>query len=236
MFSLERRNTILNISVAIDGPAASGKSTIANIIAHRFNLVYINTGFMYRAVTLMCMRKNIIYTDVKGVCKMAKSLDIRFQKDRILVDGEDITDSIKHPKVSSSVSNYAAISELRKLLVNQQQKMASEYNVIMDGRDISTVVLKDAPLKFFLTASASERARRRCIELNEKNIPAEYDKILDDILKRDYIDSHRAASPLVKSEDAIEIDSSNLSISEVVEIISNYIMKYIEKHNLKSLR
>ncbi|MEY8000003.1 (d)CMP kinase [Clostridium sp. Mt-5] len=226
----------MNISVAIDGPAAAGKSTIANIIAHRFNLVYINTGLMYRAVTLMCMRENINYTDVKGVCKIAKSLNIHFGGDKIIVNGENFTELIKYPKVSSNVSNYAAISELRKLLVDLQQKMASKCNVIMDGRDIGTVVLKNAPLKFFLTASASERAKRRCMELNGKNISAEYDKILDEIIKRDYIDSHRTTSPFIKSEDAIEIDSSNLSILDVVEVISGYIRKYIKEHNLENSR
>ncbi|CAB1245127.1 (d)CMP kinase [Clostridium sp. MT-14] len=221
----------MNISVAIDGPAAAGKSTIANIIAHRFSLVYINTGFMYRAVTLMCMKEDVSYTDVQGVCEIAKSLEICFDGDRILVNGKDFTDLIRQPNISSNVSNYAAISELRKLLVDMQQKIASKCNVVMDGRDIGTVVLKNAPLKFFLTASASERAKRRCVELNKKGIPAEYDKVLDEIIKRDYIDSHRAVSPLVKSEDAVEIDSSNLSILEVVEIISKYIIKYIEGHN-----
>jgi cytidylate kinase len=150
---------------------------------------------------------------------------MRFKNDRILVNGRDLTESIKKPSVSNNVSNYAAIPELRKLLVDMQQKMALKCNVIMDGRDIGTVVLKDTPLKFFLTASAGERARRRCRELKEKNIPAEYDKILNDIIKRDYMDSHREISPLVKSEDALEIDSSNLSISEVVEVISKYIIE-----------
>ncbi|HBC96455.1 MAG TPA: (d)CMP kinase [Clostridium sp.] len=215
----------MNISVAIDGPAAAGKSTIANIIAQKFNLMYINTGFMYRAVAYICMEKSIPYTDTSSVCKVAKSLEMRFKNDRILVNGRDLTESIKKPSVSNNVSNYAAIPELRKLLVDMQQKMALKCNVIMDGRDIGTVVLKDTPLKFFLTASAGERARRRCRELKEKNIPAEYDKILNDIIKRDYMDSHREISPLVKSEDALEIDSSNLSISEVVEVISKYIIE-----------
>ncbi len=215
----------MNISVAIDGPAAAGKSTIANIIAQKFNLMYINTGFMYRAVAYICMEKSIPYTDTSSVCKVAKSLEMCFKNDRILVNGRDLTESIKKPSVSNNVSNYAAIPELRKLLVDMQQKMALKCNVIMDGRDIGTVVLKDTPLKFFLTASAGERARRRCRELKEKNIPAEYDKILNDIIKRDYMDSHREISPLVKSEDALEIDSSNLSISEVVEVISKYIIE-----------
>ncbi|WP_368487426.1 (d)CMP kinase [Clostridium sp. BJN0013] len=221
----------MNISVAIDGPAAAGKSTIANIIAHKFNLMYINTGAMYRAAALLCMREEVCYKDVERVCEIVKSLKMQFEEDRLIVNGEDLTDSIKHPDVSNNVSNYAAIFELRKLLVKLQQDMAGKFNVIMDGRDIGTVVLKNAPLKFFLTASASERARRRYLELKKKNINVEYSKILDEIIKRDYIDSHRASSPFIKAEDAIEINSSELSIYEVVEIISVYIRKYIEEHS-----
>jgi len=217
--------------VAIDGPAAAGKSTIANIIAHKFNLMYINTGAMYRAAALLCMREEVCYKDVERVCEIVKSLKMQFEEDRLIVNGEDLTDSIKHPDVSNNVSNYAAIFELRKLLVKLQQDMAGKFNVIMDGRDIGTVVLKNAPLKFFLTASASERARRRYLELKKKNINVEYSKILDEIIKRDYIDSHRASSPFIKAEDAIEINSSELSIYEVVEIISVYIRKYIEEHS-----
>jgi cytidylate kinase len=220
----------LKISVAIDGPAAAGKSTIANIVAQKFNFMYINTGAMYRAVTLMCIRQNISYTDVNRVCEVTKSLKMHFEGEKLIVNGEDLTESIKHPTISNTVSNYAAISDVRKLLVKLQQQMAGEYNVIMDGRDIGSVVLKNAPLKFFLTASPEERAKRRYNELSEKNISVNYDEILNDIIKRDHIDSHRSSSPFVKAEDAVEIDSSFLSLSEVVQIISSYIKKYIEEH------
>ncbi|OAA94972.1 (d)CMP kinase [Clostridium coskatii] len=220
----------MKISVAIDGPAAAGKSTIANIVAQKFNFMYINTGAMYRAVTLMCIRQNISYTDVNRVCEVTKSLKMYFEGEKLIVNGEDLTESIKHPTISNTVSNYAAISDVRKLLVKLQQQMAGEYNVIMDGRDIGSVVLKNAPLKFFLTASPEERAKRRYNELSEKNISVNYDEILNDIIKRDHIDSHRSSSPFVKAEDAVEIDSSFLSLSEVVQIISSYIKKYIEEH------
>ncbi|UZQ51305.1 (d)CMP kinase [Clostridium kluyveri] len=221
----------MNISVAIDGPAAAGKSTIANIIAHKFNLMYINTGSMYRAAALLCMRERVCYKDVDRVCEIVKSLKMHFEEDRLIVNGEDLTEGIKHPDVSNNVSNYAAIFKLRKLLVKSQQDMAGKFNVIMDGRDIGTVVLKNAPLKFFLTASANERAKRRCLELKKKSIDVEYNEILDEIIKRDYIDSHRESSPFVKAEDAIEINSSGLSIYQVVEIISGYIRNYIKEHN-----
>lgn len=220
----------MKISVAIDGPAAAGKSTIANIVAQKFNFMYINTGAMYRAVTLMCMRQNISYTDVNKVCEITKSLKMHFEEDKLIVNGEDLTESIKHPTISNTVSNYAAISNVRKLLVKLQQQMAREHNVIMDGRDIGTVVLKNSPLKFFLTASVEERAKRRYNELSEKNLSVNYDEILKDIIKRDHIDSHRSSSPFIKAEDAVEIDSSFLSLSEVVQIISSYIKKYIEEH------
>ncbi|AZV57072.1 (d)CMP kinase [Clostridium sp. AWRP] len=220
----------MKISVAIDGPAAAGKSTIANIVAKKFNFMYINTGAMYRAVTLMCIRQNISCTDVNKVCEITKSLKMHFEGEKLIVNGEDLTESIKHPTISNTVSNYAAISDVRKLLVKLQQQMAGEYNVIMDGRDIGSVVLKNAPLKFFLTASPEERAKRRYNELSQKNISVNYDEILNDIIKRDHIDSHRSSSPFVKAEDAVEIDSSFLSLSEVVQIISSYIKKYIEEH------
>lgn len=218
----------MNISVAIDGPAGAGKSTIASIVANRFSLMYINTGSMYRAVTLMCMRNNIAYTKVKDVCSLTNSLNMYFEGERLVVNGEDVSEEIRLPEVSNNVSNYAAIPQVREILVKLQQAMANKYNVIMDGRDIGTVVLKDAPFKFFLTASSEERAKRRFNELNAKGITVEYNTILNDIVKRDYIDSNREINPLSKAQDAIEIDSSKLCINEVVEIISNYIKEYMQ--------
>jgi len=218
----------LNISVAIDGPAGAGKSTIASIVANRFSLMYINTGSMYRAVTLICMRNNIAYTKVTDVCSLTNSLNMYFEGERLVVNGEDVSEEIRLPEVSNNVSNYAAIPQVREILVKLQQAMANKYNVIMDGRDIGTVVLKDAPFKFFLTASSEERAKRRFNELNAKGITVEYNTILNDIIKRDYIDSNREVNPLRKAQDAIEIDSSKLCINEVVEIISNYIKEYMK--------
>lgn len=231
MLTLERRNEILNISVAIDGPAGAGKSTIASIVAERFKLMYINTGSMYRAVTLIAMRNNVDFSDIESVCKLTNSLDMHFEDDKLIVNGEDVSEEIRLPEVTNNVSNYAAIPEVREILVKLQQNMAHKYNVIMDGRDIGTVVLKNAPLKFFLTASAEERAKRRCKDFEDKGIVTEYKNVLNDIIKRDYIDSHRESNPLCKAEDAIEIDSSKLSIGEVVEVICNYVEEYIKKNN-----
>lgn len=218
----------MHISIAIDGPAGAGKSTIANIVANKFNLVYINTGSMYRAVTLVSMRNKVHYTDVSAVCKLAKSLKIQFKGENIIVNNEDISMAIRNVDVTNAVSNYASIPELREILVKLQQDISKEYDVVMDGRDIGTVVLEDADLKFFLTADVKERAKRRFEELKENGINVEYDNILSDIIKRDYIDSNRKSNPLKKAHDAIEIDSSKLSINEVVDVISKYIKDYIQ--------
>lgn len=213
----------MNLSVAIDGPAGAGKSTIAKLVGKKFNLMYINTGYMYRAVTLMSMNHNIKYTDKKDLCELIDSLSMHFEHDRIIVNSEDVSDEIVMPNISKNVSNYAAVLEVREKLVSIQRALSEKYSVIMDGRDIGTVVLKDAKFKFYLTASPEERAKRRYAELIEKNVEVNYDDILNDIKMRDYIDSNREISPLKKAEDAVEIDSSFMSIEDVVNYISKYI-------------
>lgn len=213
----------MGISVAIDGPAGAGKSTIAKMIGEKFGLMYINTGAMYRAVTLKAMNANIAENNVDDLLKMVESLEMHFEEERLFVNKEDLTDMINMPIISNNVSKYAAIPEIRQILVKLQQNIAKRFNVIMDGRDIGTVVLKDATFKFYLTASSEERAKRRYEELISKDIEVDYNTILKDIIKRDYIDTHRETSPLIKVEDAIEIDSSALSINGVVETIVEYI-------------
>ncbi|WP_415874679.1 (d)CMP kinase [Clostridium sp.] len=221
----------LRISVAIDGPAGAGKSTIAKMVADKFNLMYINTGSMYRAITLVALEHNISYEDVDGLCKLMNDLDMEFQNNELILNGENINDKLTLPNISDNVSNYAAVLEVREKLVHLQRKMSEKYNVIMDGRDIGTVVLKDAPFKFYLTASPEERARRRYNELSEKNINVNYDKILEEIKKRDYIDSHREINPLVKAKDAIEIDTTSMTIDDVVNMISSYISNNLNNIN-----
>lgn len=218
----------MTISIAIDGPAGAGKSTIAKLLAEKLNYIYINTGAMYRAVTLMAMRENISYKNVKDVYKLVQTLDIYFKNDNIIVNNEDITDEITMPKISNNVSNYAAIPEVREILINMQREIAKENNVVMDGRDIGTIVLKDADIKFFLNASIEKRAERRLNQLQSKNIDVKYDDILHDLNKRDYIDIHRDVGPLIKANDAIEIDSSDMSIEEVVKKMSDYIKERID--------
>lgn len=220
----------MGFSVAIDGPAGAGKSTIAKIIGEKFNLMYINTGSMYRAVALKAMDENISENNIDDLVKIVESLEMHFEEDHLFVNNEDLTDRINMPIISNNVSKYAAIPEIRGILVKLQQNIAEKFNVIMDGRDIGTVVLKDAKFKFYLTASSEERAKRRYDELISKAIEVDYDTILKDIIKRDYIDTHREVSPLKKAEDAIEIDSNDLSINGVAEKIMDYINSKIKNN------
>ena len=213
----------MEISVAIDGPAGAGKSTIAKIIGEKFNLMYINTGAMYRAVTLKAMNENITEKNIDNLVKLVESLEMHFEEDHIFVNNEDLTNMINMPIISNNVSKYAAVAEIREILVKLQQNIAKKFNVIMDGRDIGTVVLTDATFKFYLTASSEHRAKRRYEELISKGLDVDYNTILNDIIKRDYIDTHREVNPLTKAKDAIEIDSSALSINGVTETIISYI-------------
>lgn len=213
----------MKISVALDGPAGSGKSTVAKLVSEKLNLMYINTGAMYRAITLIAMRKRISCDDRENLIKLIESLEMHFEDARIIVNREDISDEITMPVISKNVPVISAIPEVRKILVKLQKDIANKYSVIMDGRDIGTVVLKDAPYKFFLTAEPEERAKRRYNELIAKGINVDYNEILNDILKRDLEDSNRKISPLRKAEDAVLIDSSKLSIEEVVDKIITYI-------------
>ncbi|MDM0558564.1 (d)CMP kinase [Clostridium perfringens] len=213
------------ITVAIDGPAGAGKSTIAKIIGEKFNLMYINTGSMYRAVTLKALENNISAEEVDKLLVMIDGMDMHFENDELILNGENINSLITMPNISKNISAYASIREVRERLVNLMRKMALKYSVIMDGRDIGTVVLKDADFKFFLTASPEERADRRYKELMEKGIEVNYNEILQDIIKRDYLDSNREVDPLRKAEDAIEIDTTGIGIMGVVEKISSYMEK-----------
>jgi cytidylate kinase len=213
----------VRITVAIDGPAGAGKSTIAKLVAKEFDLIYINTGSMYRAITLLALRKNIEPFEVEKLMDLLNDTDMYFKKDRLILNGEDVNDELSLPLISNNVSNYAAIKEVRDKLVFLQQKMAQKFNVIMDGRDIGTVVLKDSNFKFYLNATPEERAKRRFDELMEKGIAVDYHELLETIIKRDYIDSNREINPLTKAEDAIEIDSTNMNIEQVVEFIVKHI-------------
>lgn len=204
--------------IAIDGPSGSGKSTIANELSDRLNISYLNTGSMYRALTLFFLENNIKKED-KISKDLLEKIDIDIKKDKVYLNGDDVSKKIRDSLVTSNVSWVSSIKEVREYLVKLQRKIASNKSIILDGRDIATVVFPDAKYKFYLDASPEIRAKRR---FDQKEINKSVEEIKEDIIKRDYLDSHREISPLKKSEDAILIDSSNLSIEEVVnKIISN---------------
>ena len=213
----------MRISVAIDGPAGAGKSTIAKLVAKNFDLMYINTGAMYRAVALKARKNGLNPNNIDEICNLISNMEMHFENDDLILDGVNIQSEITMPEISSVVSAYASIPEVRKMLVKLQRDMSKKYNVIMDGRDIGTVVLKDSPFKIFLTATPEERAERRYNELKARNIECSYNEILEDIIKRDHIDSTRETDPLRKADDAIEVDTTGLNIEQVTEKISEYI-------------
>ncbi len=215
----------MRLSVAIDGPAGAGKSTIAKIVAKKYNLMYINTGAMYRAVTYKALEKDISPENIEALCELIKDMEMHFENDELYLNGVNINDQLTLPNISKSVSAYASIKEVRVRLVTLQRDMSKRYNVIMDGRDIGTVVLKDASFKFFLTASPEERATRRYEELKAKGLEVQYDSILKEIIQRDYLDSNREIDPLTKAEDALELDTTGINIEQVVEKICEYINK-----------
>lgn len=213
----------MKISVAIDGPAGAGKSTIAKLVAKEFDLMYINTGAMYRAVTLKALENNLKPENISEICDLILNMEMHFENDDLILDGENIQDKITMPEISGVVSSYASIPEVRKMLVKLQRDMSNKYNVIMDGRDIGTVVLKDSKFKIFLTATPEERAERRYSELIKRDIECSYDEILKDIIRRDHEDSTRAIDPLKKADDAVEIDTTGLNIEQVTNKINKFI-------------
>lgn len=218
----------MRISVAIDGPAGAGKSTIAKLVAKEFDLMYINTGAMYRAVALKSNENGLTPDKVNDICALIEGMEMEFVNDDLVLNGVNIQNEITVPEISGIVSDYASIPEVRVKLVELQREMSKKFNVIMDGRDIGTVVLKEAPFKFFLTATPEERANRRFKELKERNIECEYEFILKDIIERDYKDTHREVDPLRKADDAIEVDTTGLNIIEVTEKINSVISNNIK--------
>ena len=218
----------MRISVAIDGPAGAGKSTIAKLVAKEFDLMYINTGAMYRAVALKSNENGLTPDKVNDICALIEGMEMEFVNDDLVLNGVNIQNEITVPEISGIVSDYASIPEVRVKLVELQREMSKKFNVIMDGRDIGTVVLKEAPFKFFLTATPEERANRRFKELKERNIDCEYEVILKDIIERDYKDTHREVDPLRKADDAIEVDTTGLNIIEVTEKINS-----VNSNNIK---
>ncbi|RKD27707.1 cytidylate kinase [Caminicella sporogenes DSM 14501] len=210
-----------NLSIAIDGPAGAGKSTIAKKIALLKNLVYIDTGAMYRAFTLKLINKNIPLDNYDLIKEVLKDTEIDIVDGKIYLDNVNVSSEIRKPIINKNVSQIASIPFVREFLVKLQRKIAENNNVIMDGRDIGTKVLPDAKYKFFLTASIEERAKRRYKELKEKGYKCSLKDVIDEIANRDKMDSERKVDPLKKADDAILIDTTGKTIEKVInEILS----------------
>lgn len=217
------------MAVAIDGPAGSGKSTVAKLISKEMDYIYVDTGAMYRTVGLHCINNGAdIYNDDEIIAALPTlDIDIKFDNgiQRIYLANQDVTDIIRTQSVAEAASKVAAVRQVREKLVNLQRKLAKKYNVVMDGRDIGTNVLKDAPVKIYLDADVKVRAERRCNELSEKGISFDYNKIIKEIIQRDDYDKNRKVNPLTIAEDAVVIDTTGMSIEQV----KNKILEIIKK-------
>ena len=207
------------VSVAVDGPAGSGKSTITKMVAEKLGFNYVDTGAMYRAVGLKLNRKGIKPDDLISISNVLEETTIDFVNGKIILDGDDVSDIIRTQEISKFASIYSQIPEVRSKLVDIQRRIAAGKSVIMDGRDIGTNVLTDAELKVFLTADSMVRARRRYEELRSKGVNANLDDIHEEIKDRDYQDMNRKLNPLAQAEDAIRLDTSDMTIDEVVNTI-----------------
>lgn len=218
-------------TIAIDGPAASGKSTIGGLLAERLGYLYLDTGAMYRAVTWAALRKGLDVSDEEAISALAGTLNIEIARpagdDRrqytVLTDGEDITRQIRDPEVDRHVSSVSAYAGVRRALTEQQRRIARQGSVVMVGRDIGTVVIPDADLKIYLDASPEVRARRRYLEILERGEEADYESILHDMRRRDTIDSQRQVAPLRAAEDAVRVDTDNLSVAEVLRVVEELV-------------
>jgi cytidylate kinase len=213
------------VQIAIDGPAGAGKSTIAKLIADRLGILYLDTGAMYRAITYGVLQDGLGFEDADKITAYTADSTIAFDGGDVFLNGNRVTEEIREPLVSRHTSDVACIPGVRALLVARQQAIAGELSVIMDGRDIASVVLPDADYKFYLDASVDERAARRHKELQEKGIAKTLDEIRQDILTRDRNDSSREAGPLVCTPDAVRVDTTGKSIQEVCDEIAAYVLQ-----------
>lgn len=222
---LERRTDLSNIDnnivIAIDGPAGAGKSTVAKQVSRILNINYIDTGAMYRAITFKCIKNGLDLEDEKSVVDLCKNTDLKFENNSIFIDGQCVDDDIRTLQVSSKVSYVARIPGVRFHLVELQRKMGKGDNVVLDGRDVGTQIFPNTKYKYYLNAAVETRAKRRYDELILKGVKASFEAIVEDVRNRDKIDSTRVVSPLIKASDAIEIDSTNMTIEEVVDFIVN---------------
>ena len=222
------------ISVAIDGPSGAGKSTIAKMTAKFFGYIYVDTGAIYRTVGLFVHRKGVSPTDEAGVQALLPQMTIEMRYDsagvqRMILNGEDVSEEIRHPEISKYASDVSALPPVRAFLLDMQREMARVHNVVMDGRDIGTVVLPDAVVKIFLTASATERAKRRHLELLAKGHNCSYDEVYSDMLQRDKNDAERAIAPLRPAEDSMILDTTDLGLEQSYEKATQMIKEIIRE-------
>lgn len=219
--------------IAIDGPSGAGKSTIAKAVAKKLGYIYVDTGALYRAVGWAALCRKIDYKDESAVKPMLDEITVDLTyidgTQKVLLNGEDVSEQIRYPESSMAASGISAIPCVRKFLLDTQRSIASKNNVIMDGRDIGTVVLPKAQVKIFLTASAESRAKRRHLELQEKGIDTSYEEVLADMVKRDYDDSHRAIAPLKQADDAVLVDTTKLNLEESIDAVSDTIVSTLKQ-------
>ena len=217
--------------VAIDGPAGTGKGTVTKIVAEKLNLIYIDTGAMYRAVCLKALKNNIKPEEIEKLTKMLENISIKLNrengKQQVLLEGEDITDKIRTPIVDKNVPKYAAIKQVREKMTPLQRELKSEGNIIMEGRDIGTVVFPDADVKIYLDATVEERANRRYKQNIEKGVDCTYEEVLKSMKERQLLDTTRKIAPLKQAEDAVYVDTTNLTIEEVTEKVIEVISEKI---------
>lgn len=227
----------MKINVALDGPSGAGKSTIAKAVAKRLEFVYVDTGALYRAIAYYVVKNGIDQNDENAVAACLNDIKVSMKyvdgEQRVVLNEQDVSDKLRTPEISMAASKVSAIPKVRQFLFQLQQDIARTNDIIMDGRDIATVVLPNAQVKIFLTAAAEERADRRFKELQEKGDPSTYEQVLEDIRRRDYNDTHRQVAPLRKADDAIEVDSTDMTVEEVIERIVEIIKEKTEKNGDK---
>ena len=219
------------INIAIDGPAGAGKSTIARRLASKLGYIYVDTGALYRAVGVNAMRSGADTKNPEQVCATLEGADVSLRfvdgEQRVFLGEEDVSVAIRTPEASMAASNVSAIPKVRAFLFDLQRDIAAKNNCIMDGRDIGTVVLPNAEVKIFLTASAEVRAKRRYDELLAKGMQADYNQVLEEMIQRDYQDSHRAIAPLKQADDAVLVDTSDMNLEQVIETLDNIVKENI---------
>ncbi|MBE6903976.1 MAG: (d)CMP kinase [Ruminococcaceae bacterium] len=224
-------NNLKTINIAIDGPAGAGKSSIAKALAKKMSYVYIDTGALYRSIGIYALRNNVDTKDSQKVIELLEQIDLKLAYEngtqRVILNGEDVSEEIRTPPASMAASDVSAIPEVREFLLFLQRDIAAKNNCLMDGRDIGTVILPNAQVKIFLTASVEERAKRRYKELTEKGFEVNFEELKEEIAQRDYNDSHRKTAPLKAADDAILFDSTQYDLQQCIDMLYEIIMNTV---------